>query len=245
MAVRPVVGFLSSGRWTGLLLLLGLAAPVKAEEFYYLLVFSSQEAPTRHITPSHTFATFVKATGGGPCAENYQLEAHTLSWLPESLELRAGALLPEAGQNFGLDATLRWAVSTGQRISLWGPYQIERDLYERGLRQIGFLESGEVRYKLLDGGFEANRVSNCIHAVDAVTGSARLQMLNYSFGETASYHVVCHLAPWIIDPSRKHPWVSDRMDLRAYPVIERNWENPHSGVLMGPIFSLLAIDREP
>jgi len=239
----PAVRLQSSGRWAGLLLVFGLAAPAQAEEFFYVMVFGSQQAPAHCITPSHTFAAFVKATGHGPCAENYQLEAHTISWMPQSLDLRSGALLPEPGQNMGLDDTLRWALATGQRLSLWGPYQIGRDLYEQALRQICFLESGQLQYKVIDTGLPANRVSNCIHAVGAVAGNSRLQMINRSFGETASYFVARRFEPWMIDPSRKHPWVSDRMGLRAYPMIERDWENPHSGVLIGPIVSLLGRDR--
>jgi hypothetical protein len=228
-----------------LLLVLGLAAPAHGDEFYYVLVFGSQLTPARCIAPSHTFAAFVKATGHGPCAENYQLEAHTISWMPRTLDVRAAALLPEPGQNVGLDATIRWALATGQRVSLWGPFQIDRNLYEGALREICYLESGQAQYKVIDNGWPANRVSNCIHAVDAAAGRWRLQLFDHSFGETASYHVAEQLLPWIIDPCRKHSWIVDRMGLRAYPMIERNWENPRSGVLMGPIFSVLGNSRQP
>ena len=224
-------------------MILGLAAPARAEEFYYVLVFASQQAPARRIVPSHTFATFVKATGCGPCADNYQLEAHTISWMPQTLNLRPAALLPEPGQNLGLDATFQWALATGQRLSLWGPYQIDRSLYERAMHQIAVLESGQVQYKMIDTGFPVSRVSNCIHAVGTLAGSHYLEAVNRSFGETASYHVLRRFEPWIIDSCRKHSWILDRMGLRGYPVIERDWENPRSGVLMGPISAILGKER--
>jgi hypothetical protein len=238
MSMHPAVNFLSCGRWAGLLLVFSLAAPARAEDFYYVMVFASQLMPPR-VAPSHTFASFVKATGHGPCAENYQLEAHTISWMPQTLELRPAALLPECGQNIGLDATLQWALATGQRISLWGPYQIDRTLYDQALKQICLLESGQVQYKVIDTGFPVQRVSNCIHAVTALAGSGHLQGINPGCGETASYHVVRRLERWIIDPCRKHPWVSQRMGLGAYPLIGRDWENPHSGLLWTSVSAVL------
>jgi hypothetical protein len=245
MFLRRMVNLLSSCRWAGFLFVFSLVAPVRADEFYYVLVFASQQAPVR-ITPSHTFATFVKATGQGPYAENYQLEAHTISWLPQTLDLRPGALMPEPGQNIGLEATLRWALATGQHLSLWGPYQIDRVLYERAVRQIGFLESGQVQYKMIDTGFPAHRVSNCIHAVSAVAGSLPIQGLSPpGFGESASYHVVRRLERSIIDPCCKHEWVSARMGLRAYPIIDREWENQRCEVLFRPISSLLSQIHQP
>src|SRR3954453_12958794 len=139
--------------WTGVLVP-ALAHPARAEEFYYLMVFGSQRLPP---CPkySHTFATFVRATGTGPCAENYCLEAHTISWVPRTLDIRVCTLLPECGVNLDLDASLRWVLATDQRVSLWGPYQIDRDLYERARAQISLLESGRVRYKAIDSGYSA------------------------------------------------------------------------------------------
>jgi hypothetical protein len=233
-----VARYLPVCRWLLLFVVLGLASPARGEEFYYLLMFSSQHAPPC-IAYSHTFATFVKATGHGPCANHYQLEAHTISWMPQTLVIRPYALLPECGQNQDLYATFHWALATEQRVSLWGPFQIDRDLYERALCQIRALESGQVRYKAVTTGILGDQVSNCIHAVSDIAGPPYLLVLNPSFGETASYHVLLGFEPWIRNPCCRHFWVSDRMGLRAYPLLYRDWEHPCSGLLWGPISSVL------
>jgi hypothetical protein len=223
--------------WAGVLAP-ALAHSARAEEFHYLMVFGSQRVPPRP-KYAHTFATFVRATGTGPCAENYSLEVHTISWVPRTLDIRVGALLPECGVNLDLDATLRWALATDQRVSLWGPYQIDQDLYERALAQISLLESGRVRYKALDFGYRTASVSNCIHAVSSLAQGYRPHAATLFFGEAASYLVLCRLAPWVIDCSRTHPWVSSRLGLDQYPLVRRPFEHPRGGLIREPIRALL------
>jgi hypothetical protein len=209
-----------------------------AEEFYYLLVFGSQQAgPCARY--AHTFATFVKATGRGPCAQAYRLEAHTISWMPATLEVRPGALLPEPGRNLDLGATLRWALATGQHVSLWGPYRIDRGLYDGARRQIALLESGAVRYKAIDTGRCSCAVSNCIHAVRGSAGGPGLCALSPGFGDTASCCVTHAFRPWIIEPARKHEWVSSRLGLDAYPLIRRDLTDTPIGPVRASFRSLL------
>jgi hypothetical protein len=224
--------FLSVVCWVAPLLLLPSAGPLQASEFYYMLVFGSQQIPPR-ARYSHTFATFVKATGEGPDVAGYRLESHTISWSPRTLDIRVCALQPECGQNLELHPTIGWVLSTGQRISLWGPYQIDRDLYDRAMQQIGLLQSGQVQYKAIDTGFPTDVASNCIHAVSSVTGGYRIRVISPSFGETASYYVTRRFCPWIIDCGRKHDWVSTRLGLDCYPLLRRELENPRSGLILG------------
>jgi hypothetical protein len=228
-----------------LLLLVALwqaAAPAaRGADFYYVLVFGSQ-TPRPCPRYSHTFATFVKATGAGPCAEGYALEAHTISWLPADLEVRPAALLSEPGRNLDLYGTLRWAAATEQRVSLWGPYQIDRELYGRALGQIASLESGEVRYKAVDSGCQSDRVSNCIHAVSAVADGHHLLVLSPGFGEVASYRVGLGFRPWIVDPCQRHDWVAARLGLDGWPLLRRGWEAPRSGPVLTGIHALFGRD---
>src|SRR4051812_14476909 len=63
-------------------------APARAGEAYYLLMFASQREDYNP-NYAHTWATFVKASWRGdvPCRSvPVTLEAHTISWLPETLE---------------------------------------------------------------------------------------------------------------------------------------------------------------
>jgi hypothetical protein len=193
----------------------------RCDEFFYLLVFGSQ-TPRPCPRYSHTFATFVRATGRGPCAESYQLECNTISWLPEGGDVRLAALMPECGRNLDLDTTLHWATGTGQHIALWGPYQIDRELYGRALHQVALLESGAVCYKAIDTGYLSGHVSNCIHAVAAVADGHGRLLLSPGFGEVASYWVSLRFRPWLVEPRRRHDWVASRLGLDGWPIVRRD-----------------------
>jgi hypothetical protein len=205
-------------RWLLALLVLSAAPAARSEEFYYLMVFGSQQAPLS-VKYSHTFAVFVKATGQGPWASAYTLEAHTISWLPANLDLRPAALFPECGRNFDVYTSLRVVLATGQHVSLWGPYQIRRELYEGALGQIAYLESGQIGYKVIDTGYPADRASNCIHAVSDLAGVPWVRVFSPWFGQVAAGFVTRLLSPWIIDAGRRHDWVASRLGLDAYPLL--------------------------
>jgi len=209
--------------WLVLLLFFACTGTAGAGEFYYVMVFGSQrDGPTMNY--SHTWATFVKATETRP--HGFILEAHTISWLPENGMIRVGALLPEDGRNFDLINTLNWASDTGQRISMWGPFQIAAELFERALTQEKLLESGEVRYKAIDTGRRSDRVSNCIHAVAAVTDGHRLRVTSLQWGETASALIAEEMEPWLINPGLTHEWVVSSLGVGRYSVFRRNLDTP-------------------
>jgi hypothetical protein len=172
------------------------------------------------------------------------VEAHTISWLPATLYIRMPALLPEKGHNFELHTTIRHVLEDCERVSLWGPYRIEPDLYCKALRQIELLESGQVLYKANDAGFPSNRVSNCIHAVSSTVTGYRVRVLSPGWGETASYTILRRFSPWIIDLEHTHDWVAQSLGLNAYPIIYRNVEHPRSGYLRGPVSRMLGRDRD-
>jgi hypothetical protein len=225
------------------LVALSLGRGARGAEAYYLLMFGAQRVPNNP-DYSHTWATFVRATWDVPGQPACRLEAHTISWLPRNLRVRAYALLPECGQNFDLDVTLRWAPANGARVSLWGPYQIDRDLYLRSLAQLQLLQSGQVLYKANDAGHTSDCVSNCIHAVSSITEGHRLHVVSHSWGETASYYVLHEMTPWLIEPCRTHAWVGSALGLDRYPIIYRAFdEHPHSGRLQGPIARLLGNEQ--
>lgn len=221
------------------LILPAAAGTAHAEDYYFLMVFGAQEDFPRP-NQSHTFATFVHATAEGPCPEWFTIvECHTISWLAETMVVRTLAPCAEPGANFELHESIRWALSTCQRVSLWGPYQIEKDLYLRALRQIDVLESGRVRYKVIDLGRRIIRVSNCRHAVSGVVGTYRRRVCTLKYGETASYIVTRRMQPWIIDTEHRHDWLASALCLDQYPIIHRDLVNPHSS-LFWSILKLLA-----
>lgn len=196
---------------------------------YFVLVFAS-ERDGRSMNYSHTWATFVKATAALP--QGFILETHTISWLPENGMIRVAALLPEPGRNFNLQSTFTWALDSGQRIFMWGPYQINQDLYRRALAQQALLESGVVRYKAIDTGRRSDRVSNCVHAVTGVPDGHRLRVTSLQWGETASALVTREMEPWLINPCQTHDWLVCALGLNRYPIVRRNLEIPRQSLFL-------------
>jgi hypothetical protein len=222
------------------LLLLFLAGPLPAGEFYYLMVFASQREAhlPRH---THTFATLVRAAGPGPNPACYALQAWTISWMPHALEIQTLRLLPEKGVNLDLHTTLRWATADGQRVSMWGPFQVRKELLGLALRQIAHLQSGAVRYKAIDAAFRADRVSNCVHALtDLVIEPPRFRVGTRGCGESASFFAAKALVPWMIQPERTHDWLADRLGLANLGISRRGWtESPKGNPVLRAFQSLL------
>jgi hypothetical protein len=228
---------------TALIGLLLTTGTTRAGEDFYLLMFGSQRVPADPQF-AHTFATFVRATWEGdcPCPKSPTLESHTISWLPCSGVVRLSALCPETGRNFGWDETIRWCVNNDMRISVWGAYRIDRELYNRAVAQVSLLESGQVRYQALDMGRPTDRVSNCIHAVSSLSQGFRLRVGTPGWGEMASYYVLKELEPWICEPRTTYPWVGSALGLDQYCLIYRDFESPRSG-LIGPVVRLVGGER--
>jgi hypothetical protein len=104
--------------------LLGLASAISAgeargEEFYDVMIFGSQSRP-KLLQYTHTWATFIRAVGEGPDASNYALYQHTISWLPQSLDVRTWTILPEPGVNLDLYQTLNAVYHDREHVTMWG-----------------------------------------------------------------------------------------------------------------------------
>jgi len=198
-----------------------------AQERYFVIVFGSQSTP-KLPNYTHTWATVVKVTcadtpGGQPTAE-----VNTVSWLPATLKVHTFAPCPEPGTNLDLVTTIRWANCGGQRVSYWGPFEIEPEFYQRFLVQKARLESGVVRYQAIDSfyGPENRTVSDCIHAVsDTDYRHSRLYYLEFRrFGESASEFIVFSMGNrGRINPCVTHDWVAHLIGLPCQPVIKREF----------------------
>ncbi|MGE3820642.1 MAG: hypothetical protein AB7I30_14610, partial [Isosphaeraceae bacterium] len=142
------------------------AARGSAEEYYFALIFGSETRP-KQLRLTHTWATFVKASGTGPDLSTYALEEVTISWLPATLSIRVFAHDPEPGVNLGLHQTLRYVRSQREFVTVWGPFVVTPLLYERALAQAARLRAGVVRYRAISSPFDQS-ISGCIHAVSDV-----------------------------------------------------------------------------
>ena len=230
--------------WGAPLLLLLVAGAAPADEFYFVAMFGSQRIPNNP-NYSHTFATFVRASGEGPCPTGFTVEeSFTISWLPANTIVRTGALLPECGHNFTLPETLAIVLKDEERVSLWGPYRIDETLYNGARWQYSLLQSGEVRYKAVDSFYATDRVSNCIHAVGSSVNGSRPRVLSPGFGEVATFIVLQTFKRYIIDTNQTHEWVFAYLGLDHYPIIRRGFDcNPHTDVYHSLMKEAMHIDQ--
>lgn len=230
---------------TAVLLTLAGAGSARAGEDYFLLMFGSQRVPNNP-EYSHSFASFVRVTweGDGPCPVNPVVEEHTISWLPCDGQVRVYALKPRPGRNWELHETIRWCVCNHMRVSLWGAYRICPELYYNALNHINLLESGQVRYKALDMGYSSDRVTNCIHAVANVVEGPRVRVATPGWGEPASYVLLQEFEPFVVQRGCTHPWVALALGLDQYPIIYRDFEDPRSGGIRGPVRRLFGAERD-
>ncbi|HEV2987262.1 MAG TPA: hypothetical protein VG759_02385 [Candidatus Angelobacter sp.] len=187
-----------------------------------MMMFSCQ-AESSAVKFSHTFATFVKAMRESASSKNHEIEVHTISWMPGTLDITILRWEPERGRNLDLPSTLRWAESGNARVSLWGPYEIEKELYVHAVAQESRLESGSIGYKAVDAAFRPNAL-NCIHAVSDLNTEEGLIHVGLERGDSASSLVANHLKRWIIGLPQTYPWVAERAGLKDYPVTVRNIE---------------------
>ena len=142
------------------------ASEARGDEFYYVMIFGSQSSP-KLLQYTHTWATFIRAVGEGPDASNYELYHHTISWLPRIARRPDVELLPEPGVNLDLYATLDAVYHDRERVTMWGPFRILPQVYERSLRVKEILDSGQAEYRAISTPRNL-LISDCIHAVAAV-----------------------------------------------------------------------------
>jgi hypothetical protein len=151
------------------LLLVGLACPpaVRGNEAYYIILFGAQTDPP-HPKYAHTWAAYVRAYGERDDPRTWPLAVHTNSWLPATLHVVVVNPCPQTGTNLDLQTTLNHVMSNGANITEWGPHQIIPEMYERGIRGIDRLGSGEIKWCAIDGFSRRSNVKNCFHSISDV-----------------------------------------------------------------------------
>lgn len=188
--------------------------PERVSDYMVVFAFQRDFNEPRY---SHTFATFVRATERGASTEAYPNEVHTLSWSPKSLNIVILRARPEPGVNLDLQASLDWAASVQARVTAWGPYRIQEELYQAARNQIDRLNSGTVAYKafkLLD----RSDATNCIYALADIEQGRGLLAAGTAHGEAASAMVLRHFQHRIIDLPQTHDWVKYRLGLGEHAV---------------------------
>jgi hypothetical protein len=195
------------------------ASETRGDEFYYVIIFGSQSKP-KLLQYTHTWATFIRAVGEGPDASNYGIEQHTISWLPQSLDVRTWSLFPEPGVNLDLYGTLDAVYRDREYVTMWGPFRIHQVVYERSLGVKEILDSGAAEYRAISTRRNL-LVSDCIHAVaaiDPVFGRGHYPLIR--IGKPASRFIARQVMirsvfdQWQGDNS----WLLPRLGLDGYPI---------------------------
>jgi hypothetical protein len=211
--IRLIVGALLAA------VLATTAGAAKADEFYYVMIFGSQSKP-KLLQYTHTWATFIRAVGEGPDADNYAVYQHTISWLPQSLDVRTWSLFPEPGVNLDLYETLDAVYREREHVTMWGPFRMHPLVYERSLGVKSILESGAAEYRAISTTRNL-LVSDCIHAVaaiDPVFGRDHYPLVRV--GKPASRYIARQIMTrsafdqWQGDNS----WLIARLGLDRYPI---------------------------
>jgi hypothetical protein len=200
--------------------------PAPPGERYYLLVFGSQTTPK---VPrfTHTWVTFIRVPG-----DSSAIEQNTISWMPATLFIKTFQPFVEPGVNLTMTESIEMARSYGERVSLWGPYEIPPGLYRKLMLQKGYIESGAIGYQCIDTFGEAGwhgRGSNCIHAIsDADAMFARQAYPLAYFGDSASQNILRQLVfrGAIPDVQTTHDWLIPRLGLDQYPIERREYTPP-------------------
>jgi len=215
-----MIGWRSVTKVVTILGLVGMfwGSEARAGERFYTLIFGSQPSPKR-VKDSHTWATFVRVVEGGD-GSALEVYVHTISWWPATLRVRVLAASAEPGVNLDLDQTLRVVTGRGERVTLWGPFEISPKVYEKSLHVWGVVQAGGARYRAIDSSFDL-LVADCIHAVAAVDPDfGRRHYPLIRVGDSASRYIarqVLDRAPFDQDRTRAG-WLIPRLGLDRYPI---------------------------
>ena len=195
------------------------AASSALDTRYFILIFTAQSFP-KIPRATHTWAVMIKADGCGAVI------ADTISWLPADLRIKPYHFAVEPGVNRSYEATISHILAqTGQRITVWGPYEATGEFYERFLAQKQRLESGAVGYQCLDFiGANAlhHRGSNCVHALTPVHGVS-FGDLTQQYGDDSGQFIseVILRRGYAAPYRRDHDWLLTTLELDSVPIVRR------------------------
>ncbi len=114
--------------------------------------------------------------------KNREFEAFTISWLPHDfsanpnlcvfdgvgsrLFAKRNTCADSIGRSFKLDETIRLGVNVKNAVCMWGPYEISKEGFDRGVKRLRLLEGGTIKYRADDRlTRKAGTAINCFHAM--------------------------------------------------------------------------------
>ena len=206
-----------------------LPATTVAGDHYYVVPCGSV-APTRLPWQSHTWLTAVKATPDPAEPDGWHVEAVTVSWFPADFTVLANLLTPAAGVNLTLADTLARVAADGQRVSVWGPYEVPAAAFDRVQAHAARLSGGGkyLGFDFLSGGPQD---TNCVRAAADAAGCGG----GYPFpltGPAAAQAVVTRLmlTDAVVGPAADHAWLVPRLGLAGPGVTRETYQAGPFGV---------------
>jgi hypothetical protein len=190
-----------------------------AADYYFSMLFGSQSKP-KLLRYTHTWATFIKVSGDGPDLSTYSIQYHSISWLPETLVVRTWNPFPEKGVNLDLYGTLDAVLKNNELVTMWGPFVMAEQVFERSLRVASVLDSGRAQYRAISTPRNL-LISDCIHAVaavDPVFGRGHYPLIRV--GKPASRYIACQVMTRSIYDQYQYDnaWLIPRLGLDRYPI---------------------------
>jgi hypothetical protein len=161
-------------------------------ERYFIIPFAYQD-DGNHPEKSHSFISVIrvfaddkqpKETPGLVQGKyrNREFEAFTISWLPADFLTNPHLCVfdgPGArmfatknkcpispGRSFNLAETIKLAVDAKNAVAMWGPYEIRKEGFDRGVARKRLLDEGKVKYRADDRLYQKDKVAiSCFHAM--------------------------------------------------------------------------------
>jgi hypothetical protein len=117
--------------------------------------------------------------------QNRDFEAYTISWLPHNFSTNPNLCVFEGfgsrifpklndcplseGRDFKLDETIKLAVNAKNAVCMWGPFEISKEAFDRGVKRLRLLNGGTIRYRADDRLYRKDQVAiNCFHAMSGL-----------------------------------------------------------------------------
>lgn len=189
---------------------------------YFVTIFTAESVPYRP-TNTHAFAGVVRiptAPDGRPCPA----EVYPICWGPANLKVRGITLCPEKGVNMTVPEALDWCRAQGLRVSVWGPYRIKCELYEKLRVQSELLSSGRIKYKSTDTFVPRCLAMNCYHAMTHPVAPLRRVSGAFNPGDAAGTLVLQCYNPWLIDPCTTHDFVLTILGADQFELVRRSFD---------------------
>jgi hypothetical protein len=195
--------------------------PPTIQTRYFFILYGGQSLPFKPKT-AHTWATFVKTTPDA--AGVIGAESFTISWLPATGEVKPWKCRAETGKNFSIEETFAIATEQNDRVSMWGPFEIDATRYELAVIQRQFLESGAVRYRAIDSFTRNIWIEHCVHAVtyaDPILKQIVQPVIQVGEPGTSRLAARYLRSGAFIGGAVTHDWVLQAIGADRYPVIRR------------------------